>query len=404
MVATRRSRAAQPLAGEPITLRWTNDGRSRYYVRVNIGVGPDGTRRQQRSSHDTLTAARAEVARIRTDRERGVLLERSRQTVGEAADEWLAARKVRVRRVTYAGYEAMVAGLKNEFGGKRLASVTKADVQRFVNRLVSEGKARATTGRYLFVMRSIFSDSIDAGVLARNPAARVEPSGRDAKPRRALSASEIAKVRQHFTNDPLFACWLLTLYGLRRSEVLGLRWSDIDLVGGTVAISQSRVAIDGKSTETGPTKTRRGTRTLPMPADLLVAMREMREAQAAAFGFEHVRSGYVAVDAIGAPMRHERWTDLWAKACRAQGVTVVPLHSARHTSVSLMRDAGIPDHVVAHWHGHDEAVMRSVYSHADDEGLAAAGAALGGLLAGHAPVLSANSVPTTSTEGEAGAL
>jgi hypothetical protein len=69
-----------------------------------------------------------------------------------------------------------------------------------------------------------------------------------------------------------------------------------------------------------------------------------------------------------------------------------------------LRDAGIPDHVVAHWHGHDEAVMRSVYSHADDVGLAAAGAALGGLLARHAVVLSADSVPTTSTEDEAGAL
>jgi hypothetical protein len=53
------------------------------------------------------------------------------------------------------------------------------------------------------------------------------------------------------------------------------------------------------------------------------------------------------------------------------------LQAARHTSVTLMRGARVPDHVVAAWHGHDEVVMRRTYSHADAAGLAAAGAALG---------------------------
>jgi integrase len=253
------------------------------------------------------------------------------------------------------------------------------------------------------VLRSIFTEAVELGVITRNPAARVEPAGRAPKARQALTLAEVAKVRTHFSSDPLFACWLLSLYGLRRSEVLGLRWSDVDLVASTIAITRSRVAVGGKKTEVGPTKTRRGTRTLPIHDDLAVALRTMREAQAAAFGFDHVRSGYLAVDAMGIPMRHERWTDLWALACTAAGVTAVPLHGARHTSVSLMRDAKLPDHVVAHWHGHDEAVMRSVYSHADDTGLAAAGRVIGGLLAGESVVPSAISVPTAETEDAAGA-
>lgn len=401
---TRRDRVAQPLTGEPIRVRWTKDGRARYYVRVNVTTGPNGERRQRRSAHDSLTAARAEVARIRTHRDSGELLERSTQTVGEAADVWLAARRLRVRTVTFCGYEAIVTGVRREFGGQRLTSVTRSDIQGFVTRLANEGKARATVSRYLFVLRSIFADAIDSGLLHRNPAARVEPAGRLAKPRVALSAAEIRLVRGVLEGSELFACWLLTLYGLRRSEVLGLRWSDIDLAAPSIAITRSRVAIDGKQTEVGPPKTRRGKRVLPLPADLLVPLRTMREAQASLWGFDHVRSGYLAVDHLGRPLRPERWTDLWAQACKSAGVTLVPLHCARHTSVTLMRGAGIPDHVVAHWHGHDEAVMRSVYSHADVPGLAAAGVALGHLLNRDTAPLSATTVPTAPLIESAQAL
>ncbi len=77
--------------------------------------------------------------------------------------------------------------------------------------------------------RSIFAQAVDDGLLIRNPAVRVEPSGTPAKTRQALSAADLARLRAHITGDRLHACWLLTLYGLRRSELLALRWEDIDL-------------------------------------------------------------------------------------------------------------------------------------------------------------------------------
>jgi integrase len=82
------------------------------------------------------------------------------------------------------------------------------------------------------------------------------------------------------------------------------------------------------------------------------------------------------VDETGGPLRPERWTILWREHCKAAGVRAVTLHAAGHSSVTAMRDAGVADHVVAAWHGHDEYIMRKVYSHAQAEGLAAAGTAL----------------------------
>jgi integrase len=74
--------------------------------------------------------------------------------------------------------------------------------------------------------------------------------------------------------------------------------------------------------------------------------------------------------------RSERWSDRWRGHCGEAGVRALTLHAARRTSVTLMRAAGVPDHVVAAWHGHDDVVMRRTYSHPDVAGLAAAGATL----------------------------
>jgi integrase len=98
--------------------------------------------------------------------------------------------------------------------------------------------------------------------------------------------------------------------------------------------------------------------------DMVAALRKLREEQAAEFGFEQARSGYPAVNEIGEAMRPERWTDMWREHCVAAGVPVVTLHAARHSSVTAMRDAGVPDHICAPWHGHSEGVMRATYSHA----------------------------------------
>ncbi len=82
-------------------------------------------------------------------------------------------------------------------------------------------------------------------------------------------------------------------------------------------------------------------------------------------------------------MRPERYSALWTRLCTAAGVPALPLHSARHTSVTVMRSMGVGDDVVAAWHGHDESTMRSVYSHPDAVAPASAGRTLSDVLGGN---------------------
>ena len=115
-----------------------------------------------------------------------------------------------------------------------------------------------------------------------------------------------------------------------------------------------------------------------------MALRELRETHATEFGFEQARTGWLAVDEAGRPYQPEVLTQLWSEHCEAAGVQAVSLHSARHSSVTAMRDAGVADHI-AQWHGHDETIMRRVYSNAHPDQIAAAGRALSDVLSAAQP-------------------
>jgi integrase len=165
--------------------------------------------------------------------------------------------------------------------------------------------------------------------------------------------------------------------------LLGLRWNDLDLTTGWLTIDHAVVADarTAKRSEPSAPKTRRSNRKLPLPPDVLASLRSLRDQQMAEFDLAQVRTGWLVVDEAGEPYRPEHWSDLWRQHCKAAGVPVVPLHSARHSAVTAMRNAGVPDHLVAAFAGHDEVTMRRSYSHSDQGGLAA-GQALSDVLSG----------------------
>ena len=380
-------RISRPKPGEPIRLVWTkldsegrptSDSEPRYRVVLDVGFHPStGKRRQATSTHRSLSKARDEVAKVRADRARGSYVAPDRTTWKDYSQRWIDRRARKVRANTATCYRAMIKHANEQFGGKPLAKITRADVEAMLHQLDDKGRSHRTISLALFVVKAILTDAVDEGLIVRNVATRIEPFGKPAAEREPLTRNDLAKLQTHLSKDRLAAVWMLTLAGLRRSEVLGLTWQDIDLAAGTLSITKAVVPDDGgRRNAPTPPKTRRGLRTLPLPRDLLLALRELRQTQLAEWGAEHVRTGWLAIDEAGRPYRPEEWSDLWKDHCKAAGVRPVTLHAARHTSVTTLRDAGVPDHVVAAWHGHDESVMRRVYSHADHEGMATAAAAL----------------------------
>ena len=197
----------------------------------------------------------------------------------------------------------------------------------------------------------------------------------------AWTREQAAAFRAHIRGHRLEPLWLLTLCGLRRSEVLGLAWEAVDLEAGTVAIVQGRVAVAGGRTEIGPPKSSRSRRILPLPSDVIAALRALKATQAAerlALGSAYPHSNLVAVHEDGHPIRPEYYGDEFHRLVKGAGLPLIRMHDCRHTAASIMLDSGHSVSATAKWLGHDPAMTLRIYGHVYDESLKSAGAALFG--------------------------
>ena len=184
--------------------------------------------------------------------------------------------------------------------------------------------------------------------------------------------------REHVREHRLYALFLLSLCGLRRSEVMGLRWSRIE--GNTLHIRRGRVAV-GTDVEEDDPKSRRSRRGLPLPADVVKALGRLKVAQKAealALGQQWTDERLLAVHEDSSEIRPEWYTDEFQREAKAAGLPVIRLHDTRHTAATILLDSGASVSVVAMWLGHDPAMTLRIYGHVFPEALEAAGEALFG--------------------------
>lgn len=366
---------AEPRPGEPITRHTATDGRTSYWTILDYAP-PGAARQQRRRSFPTLTAARAHVAQVKADRERHAL-PLGGATFAQVTDDYVSDRGRRVRPDTLRGYVESLRYAREAFGDTPVDQVTRADVERLADSM-RHLSARTAKG-CLSHVRAVLRRAQAEGRVVRNVADTVQAHSTPPQRRTPMSVSEVQAVATTAQGHRLAAAWGLTLVGLRRSEVLGLQWGDFDAEAGTLTVQRSRVR-NGRSDQVAGPKTQRGKRVLPLSPDLLAAVRSWRATLANEFGVQVLSADrFLFVDECGIPIRPERYSDEWGRLCRAAGITRrVKLHEARHSSVVAMRTAGMPDRLVAAWHGHDEGIMRRTYDHADRdlEGLAQIAAAL----------------------------
>jgi integrase len=210
------------------------------------------------------------------------------------------------------------------------------------------------------------------------------------KERDTWSKAEVRKFLRIATSTRLHAAWRLSLYGLRRGEVLGLRWSDIDLKAKTLTVTQARVLVDYKVRIEEP-KSHNGKRTLPLDDDLVAALTELRKRQAKEnksagpayrAGLEDLDwyvtgDEYIATNELGIPLHPESYSDEFTRMLKRAGLRRIRLHDSRHTTLSLMEKAGVPISIISKWAGHyDSAFTMKTYVHASDEDLKQARQAL----------------------------
>lgn len=234
-------------------------GSGRWYVVLDLGR--DGTGRRQQKWHSGYRSKRdAErgLTALLSARDTGTYVEPQRVTLGEyLLERWLPAVESTVRPATYDGYGRHLRRyVVPALGALPLQSVQPDALSVFYRDLldhggaVSQPLAAATVRRIHATLHRALRDAVAWGYLLRNPASvAVKPKQRGvgSLEMRTWSAAELRAFLDHVQGDRLYAAWRLAAStGVRRGELLGLRWVDVDLAAGHVAVRQTLTAVRGK--------------------------------------------------------------------------------------------------------------------------------------------------------------
>ncbi|MFG2021108.1 tyrosine-type recombinase/integrase [Actinomadura geliboluensis] len=381
------------MAGDPIKTVVLKDGRKRYRFVVDIGPDPKtGKRRQKTHTYDKKGEARKEYDRIRHQTSQGTYVAPSKVTVNEILDDFLAAATIETRANTTRNYHDAFRCVREQLGERPAQSITVKDVVDLVTYMRTSGRKRGgkpgtglsgrTVNLTLGRLKAAFDLAVAEGRLVRNVAALVKPVSHQQAERETWSKAEVRKFLRKIEGERLEVAWRLSLYGLRRGEVLGLRWEDIDLKAGVLKVVQTRVLCDYR-VRVEPPKSRNGFRELPLDEQLVTALEALRKRQMAESeqAGEAYRGGlgevewydggeYLVTDELGMPVHPEWYSDEFGRILRAAGLRRITLHDSRHTTLSLMEKAGVPISVISKWAGHyDSAFTQKTYVHATGEDL-----------------------------------
>ena len=173
--------------------------------------------------------------------------------------------------------------------------------------------------------RPLLAHGVERRELSHNVAASMRKVPRVRREMATYTPDEIGRVLRAADSDRNGHLWYLALSGLRRGEIAGLKWSDIDLEAGTLTVTRDRVQAGAGAVVENAPKTASSRRTLPLDQGLVAVLRHASARYAAerlALGSGHADSGYVAVNEAGLPYTPDTLTRIWRKLAKSAGVRV----------------------------------------------------------------------------------
>jgi integrase len=316
-------------------------------LRIETGVSPDGRRLFK---YETLKGSLDDVQRRRfailQAHEEQTWTEPSKVTFRAFFAHWIETRRAlnKITRTTSENYEKIFRYFLQPLAGKRVQRITSQDVQAIYTRMGRDGVSEGTLIHTHKVVVACFHAIRRANLIKSNVMEEVEAPRRPRMKPKALPAAEAARLLTTLAGEwyePIVALALAT--GLRRGEVLGLRWGDVDLDGGRIHVRGQLVQYANASIEWVETKTAAGLRTIAVDAETVDMLRRLRLAagenrMAVGLGGK-LDAAYVFLAQRGNgenPIKPSTLGAAFWRHCRAHGFADFSFHGTRHTHITAL--------------------------------------------------------------------
>jgi integrase len=341
----------------------------RWEARLHLGYEAGRRRRKSFYGH-TRREVQDQLTRALRDVQQGLpVATDERQTVEQYLRRWLAeAVRPSVRPRTYTTYEMYArVHLIPELGSIPLVRLTPQHVQTLLNAKLRSGLAPRSVHHLRAILRRALNQAHRWGMVPRNVATLVDPPRvpryevRPMTPEQARVFLDAARGHRH---EALYTVALAV--GLRQGEALGLRWEDIDLDAGTLAVRHALQRVGGKLQLVEP-KTRLSRRTIALPPLVVGALRAHRTRQLEErlwAGSRWREQNYVFTTSIGTPLDGTNVTHHLQAMLSAAGLPKQRFHDLRHACASLLLAQGVHPRVVMETLGHSQiSLTMNTYSH-----------------------------------------
>ncbi len=352
------------------TIRKRSDGR--WEARIIIGHKNDGSPMYKSAFAKTQKSALKQLHQL-LDLYRDVdLTEECRMTLGEWMDKWMDEYMIfTIKENTIKGYRSQIDHqIKPFIGHKQLASLTTADIQKFYNKIKKEGRVHphpihghmlsdSMVRKIHMMLHEAMEVAVRERYIVRNPTDNTTIPKKTTTEKQVLDDSQLNRFLEAIQNEPYWHdfFYVEVMTGLRRGEICGIKWSDIDFNEGTLCIKRSVSTKEGGGVSIGETKTDAGARTIIMPPSVATLLWEKRSDAVNEWVFPHYTN---PSDPLHPSSAYKKLKTLLKRL----ELPLLRFHDLRHTFATQATDGGVDPKTLAGILGHTDASFTlDTYTH-----------------------------------------
>jgi len=349
-----------------------------YRIAISLGKGIDGKYHQHfETVKGNKKAADKRLSELLSTLDNGMFIKPGKQTLGDYLRMWLKDYcRQNIAPHSTQTYEFFVERhIIPAIGFIPLTDLRPQHLAHLYAEKLSSGRRDGKGGlglrsvRYIHTsLHKALSSALKMGLIARNPADSVEAPKQNHHEMQTMSETDMHIFLEMAKSTPYYALFYTALFtGLRRSEVLALRWSDVDLLLCQLSVTRTIHQLHTREIFYGRPKTGKGKRLVSLSPSNTIVLREQREAQEQqrqSLGIKISDNDLVFCKYDGKPFLPDSITQAWRKLAHRCGLQGIRLHDARHTHASLMLKQGVHPKIVQERLGHTSiSITLDTYSH-----------------------------------------
>lgn len=350
-------------------IRGRNEGS--IYKRKNGSWRAQITLDGHRVSHSakTRTECHQWLKKILRQIDDGMTFASTKLTFQMLSNTWMESKKSNLNQNTWSQYNHLLnRHVLPTIGNINLRELRSSQIQCLYGDLLAQRVGTWTVLKIHTVVKCMLSYATITGLIQKNPANQIILLREPTPEMKILDESQVSKLLVTASGNRLAGLYHLAVTtGMRQSEILGLKWIDLDWVNHTIKVERQLIRPDNSEVKFSPPKTKFGKRTLYLGDKCIEVLRnhyDFQHEDRMDQGEQWVENGLIFTTSVGTPIHARNLLRYFKKLLRDAGLPEIRFHDLRHTAASIMLNHGIPVIIVSRRLGHARpSITLDIYGH-----------------------------------------